>query len=433
MTSSKYEYKQNLKHETDIKIRLMRFKNGVIETIKDWRRIITVLGIISAGVLIYAWYEDTYSWNPGFLDRLEYEFIKLFIILFTAFCSFMCVYVFGAPLKAWGVKRQLERIGFVNKAGESPYLLSMRNDEGSKTVIYKFYQNGIPLSEWEDRQADIEAAMNVNIAKIKLGRSRNEIKVYASDYEKAYPDFVDWADDLVSEVDFRLIFGEGFMGKYSIDLNRIPHILIGGSTGSGKSVLLKCLVWQSVLKGAAVSVADFKGGVDFNETWKNKVKLILDEDTLIEHLTYMVRELEFRKQRFREVGAKNIVEYNTKYKNMNRIIFACDEVAELLDKTGLSKQQKERVGEIENRLATIARQGRAFGINLILATQRPDANILSGQIRNNIDCRVCGRADDVLSKIILDNTDASEMIPKDEQGLFLTNDGVVIRGYYFKD
>lgn len=431
--NSRYERKQNLKHETDLKLRLVRFKNGIIETSKDWRRIITVLGIISAGVLIYAWYEDTYSWNPGFLDRLEYEFIKLFIILFTIFCSLVCVYVFGAPLKAWGVKRQLERIGFVNKAGESPYLLSMRNDEGSKTVIYKFYQNGIPLSEWEDRQADIEAAMNVNIAKIKLGRSRNEIKVYASDYEKAYPDFVDWKDDLVSDVDFRLVFGEGFMGKYWIDLNRITHILIGGSTGSGKSVLLKCLVWQSVLKGAAVSVADFKGGVDFNETWKNKVKLILDEDTLIEHLTYMVRELEFRKQRFREVGAKNIVEYNQKYKNMNRIIFACDEVAELLDKTGLSKQQKERVGEIENRLATIARQGRAFGINLILATQRPDANILSGQIRNNIDCRVCGRADDVLSKIILDNTDASEMIPKDEQGLFLTNDGVVIRGYYFRD
>ena len=79
-------------------------------------------------------------------------------------------------------------------------------------------------------------------------------------------------------------------------------------------------------------------------------------------------------------------------------------------------------------IATIARLGRAFGIHLIICTQRPDATLMSGQIRNNIDFRICGRADDVLSKIILDNTDASEKIPKSEQGLFLCNDGEMIRG-----
>ena len=77
--NSRYERKQNLKHETDLKLRLIRFKNGVIETIKDWRRIITVLGIISAGVLIYAWYEDTYSWNPGFLERLAALCVSMYL------------------------------------------------------------------------------------------------------------------------------------------------------------------------------------------------------------------------------------------------------------------------------------------------------------------------------------------------------------------
>lgn len=67
--------------------------------------------------------------------------------------------------------------------------------------------------------------------------------------------------------------------------------------------------------------------------------------------------------------------------DLPRYIFACDEVAEVLDKTGLSKEQKEQVAQVESRLATIARQGRAFGIHLILATQRPDANILAGQIK----------------------------------------------------
>ena len=121
------------------------------------------------------------------------------------------------------------------------------------------------------------------------------------------------------------------------------------------------------------------------------------------------------------------------FTKIKRVVFACDEVAEVLDKTGLSKDAKELVSQIEGKLSIIARQGRAFGIHLILATQRPDANILAGQIRNNIDFRVCGRADNVLSQIILDNTNAAEQIPKDSQGLFITHDGVIFKGYLFDE
>ena len=88
---------------------------------------------------------------------------------------------------------------------------------------------------------------------------------------------------------------------------------------------------------------------------------------------------------------------------------------------------------IDRMLSTIARQGRAFGIHLILATQRPDATIIPGQIRNNMDFRVCGRADSVLSQIILDNTSAAEQIPKDARGRFITGDGTVFQGYLFDE
>ena len=105
----------------------------------------------------------------------------------------------------------------------------------------------------------------------------------------------------------------------------------------------------------------------------------------------------------------------------------------MLDKTGLDKESKVQIAKIESLLSTIARQGRAFGIHLILATQRPDADILKGQIKNNIDFRICGRADKVLSQIILDNPDGAEKIPKDKQGVFLTNTGVLFKAYYFDD
>ncbi len=91
------------------------------------------------------------------------------------------------------------------------------------------------------------------------------------------------------------------------------------------------------------------------------------------------------------------------------------------------------VSQIESKFSTIARLGRAFGIHLMFATQRPDADVLKGQIKNNIGYRICGRADKVLSQIILDNSDAAEKILPSDQGVFLTNTGVLFKAYYVED
>lgn len=119
--------------------------------------------------------------------------------------------------------------------------------------------------------------------------------------------------------------------------------------------------------------------------------------------------------------------------DLQRVIFGCDEVAELLDKTGLGKDDKTVVAQIESKISMLARQGRAFGIHLIFATQRPDSEVLKGQIKNNFDFRICGRADKVLSQIILDNPEAADRIPKDKQGVFLTNTGVFFKAYYLNE
>ena len=162
--------------------------------------------------------------------------------------------------------------------------------------------------------------------------------------------------------------------------------------------------------------------------------MCFDERSLLDLLDQYVETLNTRKRIFSEAGLPNLSEYNRATgEQQPRYILACDEIAEVLDKTGLTKDQKELVNQIESRLSVIARLGRAFGIHLILATQRPDANILSGQIRNNINCRVCGRADNVLSQIILDTTAAAEQIPKDAKGRFLLHDGTIFQGYWLDE
>ena len=162
--------------------------------------------------------------------------------------------------------------------------------------------------------------------------------------------------------------------------------------------------------------------------------MCIEEESTLTLLTELVDELQRRKALLAASGQPNIDRYNEATgEDQPRYIFACDEIAEVLDKTGLTKEQKEIVGKIESKLSMIARQGRAFGIHLILATQRPDANILSGQIKNNVNCRICGRADTILSQIILDSTAAAEQIPKDARGRFLLHDGTLFQAYWFDD
>ena len=127
-------------------------------------------------------------------------------------------------------------------------------------------------------------------------------------------------------------------------------------------------------------------------------------------------------------------EYNKASKTqLKRLVFACDEVAEILDKSGADKKRKDQIASLESRLSIIARQGRAFGIHLILATQRPDANLIPGQIRTNLGCRICGRADSILSQIILDSTAAADQISKEARGRFLLHDGTEFQSYLFDD
>ena len=248
------------------------------------------------------------------------------------------------------------------------------------------------------------------------------------------PEVLKWKDSYLSPKSFVLVLGESYTGPVTVNLAHIPHILLGGSTGSGKSVLLKLLLMQALHKGAEVYITDFKGGVDFPKVWHEKCRMCFTEENLRYTLDQLVAVLEYRKNAFKALGCPNIDAYNeTTEQPLPRLIFACDEVAEMLDKTGADNERKKLLAQIENKLSTIARQGRAFGIHLILATQRPDATIIPGQIRNNMDLRVCGRADSVLSQIILDNTGAADQIPKDARGRFITGDGTVFQGYLFDE
>lgn len=362
--------------------------------------------------------------------RPPQNLFNLIFLCVMVLLSLFLLYFFGRPWRAGNVEQNLRRIHFVNSADEPPtFVQRTQGEDGIQIMEFETY--GIPLAQWQDKQSELESALNCYIVDCYEGQNRRRIILEVVKADRNLPKRIDWRDRFLLQEEFQLSVGLGLRGNIQFDLTKIPHALIGGSTGSGKTILLKCLLYQCHKKGAQVYIADFKGGVDFSASWKKTFTFITEEAELLSCLTDLADELNSRKQSLTQRDCENIQVYNEKVDTpLKRLIFACDEIAEVLDKTGLSKEKKAVVLEIENKLSILARQGRAFGIHLILGTQRPDANILAGQIRNNLDFRICGRADDVLSKIVLDNTIASE-IPKKSQGRFMLADGTLIQAYYF--
>ena len=428
----RYE-KQEIKSRTRLYYSIARFANGIkkIRMVSGYR--IVAVGYLLIGILTMICFRKL-KYYDYIINHTDYMIQGIMLIAIYIFAMFILIYLIGAPLSAWRINRQLKRIGLCNSIGDAPYLMHREKNKTNGTYSLRFLSLGIPLSKFSDGRDAIEAALNFTIVCIKQGLTRNEVVITGAYFKNSIGKTIIWSDEYICERDFELTCGRSLLGPYEIDLNNQPHMLLGGETGSGKTVLLKCLLWQAIQKDADVYICDFKGGVDFTGIWEEKATLILDSrKELLFQLELITHELLARKVKFRQMGANSIVEYNKSNPPKKRIIFACDEVAEILDKKGLEKDEKELANKIEGHLSMIARQGRAFGISLILATQRPDMQILTGQIKNNISCRIAGRCDNILSQIILDNTDAADIIPSTERGLFLTNDGLVIRGYNFDD
>lgn len=367
--------------------------------------------------------------SPLLYHSLSFALLLVALILLPEI-----IIALGTPWKAAKIQEALVEAGFVNSTRKPPLLFSVYKS-ADKGHIYEFDANNIPLSRWERDKEKIGAALRCQVVSIRFSSDGKRVLVHGVALRSTLPKVICWDDKYLSPEDFTLILGRSLTGKLeTVDLATMPHLLIGGGTGSGKSILMKCLLMQALKKGALVILADFKGGVDYAPVWHEKCQMVFDPDTLRTTLEELTAELERRRELFVAAGTPNLAEYNRATgKNLPRYIFACDEVAEVLDTTGLDKSEKEIYSKISRHTSLIARQGRAFGIHLIQSTQRPSADLIPGQIRTNLTLRICGRADDILSRIILDSPAAAEQIPIDAQGRFITNMGQTFQGFLFDD
>lgn len=340
--------------------------------------------------------------------------------------------------------REVEVFGEIKKTKNFPQFIKETEETINEKVVATttFKSSGLTLSDFKVKKYEYENVMNrliVEMSQDKINKQLYFIKTI--DTKDELKELYEWSDRFIDERDGVLILGEGRLSKVALDLNITPHILLGGVTGSGKSVEMICLIYQGILKGWYPILIDFKGGLElgiFNEF--SETGVLFEIESVLKVLLKLTKEHYARLEEFKKYpGVKNIVDYNKKvYKELQlaRIILGIDEIAELLDTTGKSKAEVSKILSVESELNTLARLSRSTGINILTGTQRPDSNVLKGQIKNNLGARICGRMTDKEPSIMVLGSPDATKLPEDAKGRYMFSTGadpVIMQGYFFKE
>ncbi|HEY6539182.1 MAG TPA: DNA translocase FtsK [Candidatus Dormibacteraeota bacterium] len=222
------------------------------------------------------------------------------------------------------------------------------------------------------------------------------------------------------------------------DLAGMPHMLIAGTTGSGKSVCINAvlagLLLQSTPRDLRLILVDPKRVElsNFSGLPHLLVPVVVDADPAVAALRWAVLEMEQRYKLFAGHGARNITNFNDRapqlgLRTLPKIVIVIDELADLM---------MVAANEIEDLICRIAQLARAVGIHLIVATQRPSADIITGLIKANIPSRIAfAVSSGVDSRVILDEMGAEKLLGRGDM-LYLPIDAgkaVRLQGAYVSD
>jgi S-DNA-T family DNA segregation ATPase FtsK/SpoIIIE len=195
------------------------------------------------------------------------------------------------------------------------------------------------------------------------------------------------------------------------DLARLPHLLIAGQTGSGKSVLINAVITSLLLQATPDEVrlilADPKRVelAGFNGIPHLVTPVVTDHDKILNALYWATGEMDRRYRLFARATARNIEKYNELRKGPDRIpyvVLIIDELADLMMSAPI---------QVEKAITRISQLARATGIHLVVATQRPSVDVITGLIKANIPARVAfATASAVDSRTIIDMTGAEKLL-----------------------
>ena len=238
-----------------------------------------------------------------------------------------------------------------------------------------------------------------------------------------------WPKGGAPKIPVPLLLGKNVAGEEVVeDLSKMPHLLVAGASGKGKSVCLSAIINGFLMcrtpEQLRLILVDPKGGTEFKVYEKLPhllVPVVTDIKQVVVALRWAANEMARRQKIIADAGTSDIREYNASAgagERMPYIVVVIDELADIMI------QAKRDVEPVLSRLMALA---RATGIHLILATQRPDVQVISGTIKANIPGRIAFATTTATdSRTILDEGGAETLIG-DGDMLYRTLDGLIVR------
>ena len=212
----------------------------------------------------------------------------------------------------------------------------------------------------------------------------------------------------------RIGLGQNVAGQpIAADLTQMPHLLIAGTTGAGKSIcvngIIACLLLQNTPETLKLVMVDPKRVelTGYNGIPHLVAPVVVDLERVVGTLQWAMREMDNRYKRLADLGVRNINEYNRRVNGngqepMPYIVIVIDELADLMM---LSPEETER------GITRLAQMARATGIHMVISTQRPSVDVVTGLIKANFPARIAfAVASSTDSRVILDTTGAERLL-----------------------
>jgi S-DNA-T family DNA segregation ATPase FtsK/SpoIIIE len=273
--------------------------------------------------------------------------------------------------------------------------------------------SGVKVGKVRNLQQDIAyalAATEVRILAPIPGKSAVGVevpntrpaKVTLGDVFQAYPDANDWTlpVGLGKDISGRAVF---------FDLSEMPHLLVAGTTGSGKSVMLNGLLTSLLLttdpRQVKMVLIDPKRVElsHFGRVPHLITPVVTDVKKAANALMWAVAEMERRYEVLEKVGVRSVVGYNDRVETqMPYVVVVIDELADLMMQAG---------AKVEDAIIRLAQKARAVGIHIVVATQRPSVDVITGMIKANVPSRIAfAVSSQVDSRVILDSPGAEALL-----------------------
>lgn len=319
-----------------------------------------------------------------FLRKIPKLYHFYFLIVFALY-TVGIILGFKSYFRRRKLQKDLETIGLSNSLGQAPKVISEVEIDGNRSKVH-IKVKGVGCDRFEAKKSDLQTSFGRIIESISVLEDQTTIEILMC--KKALRRMFTYHDaDTVLKKPYNFLVGESAKGIVTADIRELPHLLIAGSTGGGKSAYFR-QVFVSLLKHSThlqVYLIDLKRGIEVKEFGQlPNVRIAKDEEEAVLVLQALRDEMH---KRFVFMEKNNIKKIEPKVHHRDLIVVGIDEASVLYGKT-TNKAKSQLVVRARELTDEISKLARAAGIHLVIATQKPLKESLDTKTLENLTARM---------------------------------------------